>query len=787
VCGVLWLAGHAVQAQVLPVQPASPPTAPADDAAGQAAGTSGDIDGLIQALEDPDARAALLEKLRALRAADDTAPPPRRDATQADLVAATIIDDFASEFQRRTDGFVEIIDEIVESTDQLPMLVDWLTQQVTDPEQRTLWIGVLSGIMLIIAVGLAARVIVLRLRPRLDSDRPKQSCTLRFLVELVAAFVFGALTLGVLWLANAVAARYLVDLTLVANASLTLAAALFVAMLWRAVVRLLLGEPRCSVRLLPVDDEPARLAHDGLIRAGRLGFIGSGVLVALHELGLPTSLFQFLLHILFLVVAGIGIVLVLRLREPVAAAIRKWNDESDAALVRFVPGYLLARTWHQIVIVLILLHYLVWALKVPGGIVFLSRATVMTLAILVLARLATLGLDKIFASGVPLAVEGQDLPPGVQERASRYAAPMRILLRALVIGAAIVAVATAWNTGVLEWLRSDTGMAVVGLAARLGLIVGITILAIEIVSILAGRVVNAKDDQNKPLHSNRVRTLATIFANIFYFIFGLAGLFLALSNLGVETAPLLAGAGVVGLAIGFGSQALVKDLITGLFILLGDTIRVGDVIDIAGKSGVVEGMSMRTISLRSYDGNVHTIPYGSIDVVTNMTKEFSFALLDVEIAYKENTDDVIRVIREIDDRLRKEWPYRRLILEPIDVAGVEQFENSAVRLRMRSKTRPGEQWGIRREFLRRIKLRFDELGIEIPFPHQTVYFGTGKDGTSPPLRIERMGRELREVPPESDMAADGQEALSAPSQQGPRPATVQGAPIAANQGRRGGD
>jgi moderate conductance mechanosensitive channel len=364
---------------------------------------------------------------------------------------------------------------------------------------------------------------------------------------------------------------------------------------------------------------------------------------------------------------------------------------------------------------------------------------------------------------------------------------MWILLRALVIGTAIVAVATAWNTGVLEWLRSDTGIAVVGLAARLGLIVGITIVAIEIVSILAGRVVNAKDDQNKPLHSNRVRTLATIFANIFYFIFGLAGLFLALSNVGVETAPLLAGAGVVGLAIGFGSQALVKDLITGLFILLGDTIRVGDVIDIAGKSGVVEGMSMRTISLRSYDGNVHTIPYGSIDVVTNMTKEFSFALLDIEIAYKENTDEVIRVIREIDDRLRKEWPYRRLILEPIDVAGVDQFEKSAVRLRMRSKTRPGEQWGIRREFLRRIKLRFDELGIEIPYPHQTVYFGTGKDGTSPPLRIQTMSRELREVPPESDMAAGGQEALSAPGPQGLRPATVQAAPVAANQGRRGGD
>jgi small conductance mechanosensitive channel len=272
---------------------------------------------------------------------------------------------------------------------------------------------------------------------------------------------------------------------------------------------------------------------------------------------------------------------------------------------------------------------------------------------------------------------------------------------------------------------------------------------------LAGRFINDKDEHGQPIHNNRTRTLAGIVANGLYFVFGMAGLFTALSQLGVETAPLLAGAGVVGLAIGFGSQALVKDLITGLFMLLGDILRIGDVVDIAGKAGVVEGMSMRTITLRSYDGSVHIIPYGSVDVVTNMTKEFSYALLDVGVAYRENTDDVIRVIREIDDRMRKEWPYRRLILEPIDIAGVDNLDSSAVVLRMRSKTRPGEQWGIRRELLRRIKLKFDELGIEIPFPHQTIYWGSDKAGKAPPLRIETTSRELREAAAGDAEEADG--------------------------------
>ena len=219
------------------------------------------------------------------------------------------------------------------------------------------------------------------------------------------------------------------------------------------------------------------------------------------------------------------------------------------------------------------------------------------------------------------------------------------------------------------------------------------------------------------------------------------GIIEVLSVVGVNANALLAGAGVVGLAVGFGAQTLVKDLITGMFILLGDTVRVGDVVDLGGKSGVVEAISMRTITLRAYNGDVHTVPYSSIDVVTNMTKDFSYYVLDVPVAYKEDVDRVVEVLKGIDGQLRREWPYRRLILEPIEIAGVDAFRDSAVIVKARTKVRAGEQWKVGREFNRRIKQCFDEQGIEIPFPHQKLLFADDKRSAGIAALVERSRRQ----------------------------------------------
>jgi small-conductance mechanosensitive channel len=219
---------------------------------------------------------------------------------------------------------------------------------------------------------------------------------------------------------------------------------------------------------------------------------------------------------------------------------------------------------------------------------------------------------------------------------------------------------------------------------------------------------------------------------------------IVLSELGVNTAPLLAGAGVVGLAVGFGSQALVKDLITGLFILLEDSVAVGDVATVAGHTGVVEAISIRTIKLRDLQGSVYSVPWSEVTSVINLTKDFSYYLLDVGVAYRENTDEVVAVLKELAEEMRSEAAFESSMPEPIEILGVDRFADSAVIIRARIKTPPLQQWRVGREFNRRIKLRFDELGIEIPFPHTTIYFGEDKKGEAPPARV--MVGEVAELP-----------------------------------------
>ena len=218
----------------------------------------------------------------------------------------------------------------------------------------------------------------------------------------------------------------------------------------------------------------------------------------------------------------------------------------------------------------------------------------------------------------------------------------------------------------------------------------------------------------------------------------LAGM-LILGELGVSVAPILGAAGVVGLAVGFGAQSLVKDYFTGLFILLEDQIRVGDVVKVGEHAGLVEVVTLRYVQLRDYDGRVHFLPNGVITTVVNFSRDFAYAVIDIGVAYRENTDEVISVMREVGKEMRVDPVIGPRIVDDLDVAGVDGWADSAVMIRCRFKCLPLEQWGIRREFLRRLKMAFDERGIEIPFPHLTVYAGEDKRGNAPslPLRLSR--------------------------------------------------
>jgi moderate conductance mechanosensitive channel len=202
---------------------------------------------------------------------------------------------------------------------------------------------------------------------------------------------------------------------------------------------------------------------------------------------------------------------------------------------------------------------------------------------------------------------------------------------------------------------------------------------------------------------------------------------LVLNELGISIAPILGAAGVVGLAIGFGAQSLIKDYFTGFFLLVENQIRVGDVVEIAGKSGLVEEVSLRKVRLRDYDGSVHYVSNGLITTVTNRSTEFSFALIDIGIAYKSNIDQAIDVLRQVATDMRQDPVLGVKIIADIEVAGVESLGDSAVVLRSRMRVLPLAQWEVRRAFLKRIKEAFDAKGIEIPFPHRTLYLGSGTE------------------------------------------------------------
>jgi small conductance mechanosensitive channel len=235
--------------------------------------------------------------------------------------------------------------------------------------------------------------------------------------------------------------------------------------------------------------------------------------------------------------------------------------------------------------------------------------------------------------------------------------------------------------------------------------------------------------------TRRIETLASVFRYVATVGILLVAGMLVMSELGISIAPILGAAGVVGLAVGFGAQSLIKDYFNGLFILLENQIRQGDVIEVSGKAGLVEDVTLRYVRLRDYEGSVHYIPNGLIATVTNRSRDYAYAVIDIGIAYRESVDAACEVMREVARQLRADDGIGPKILDDIEIAGVQEWGDSSVVLRCRFKTATLEQWGVRREFLRRMKAAFDARGIEIPYPHLTLYAGQGKDGTAPAFRV----------------------------------------------------
>lgn len=290
---------------------------------------------------------------------------------------------------------------------------------------------------------------------------------------------------------------------------------------------------------------------------------------------------------------------------------------------------------------------------------------------------------------------------------------------------------------IVAWLL--TMSATVGIAIlRIILVLAIGYVAIRFVRLGLRQlervmiVASDKKDQESGTASKRAATLTGILRTIALSAIWAIIIIESLQLVGLDIAPILAGAGILGLAVGFGAQNLVRDLISGFFIILEDQVRLGDVAVINGTGGAVETITFRTISLRDFSGVVHIFPNGGITTLSNMTKDWSAFVLDMGVAYREDTDRVVEVMRAVGEELRQDQQLGAMIVEPIEIVGVENFADSAVTIRARIKTKPAEQWKIGREYRRRLKKAFDAQHIEIPFPMRTLLMGEA----NPPLKVE---------------------------------------------------
>ena len=277
------------------------------------------------------------------------------------------------------------------------------------------------------------------------------------------------------------------------------------------------------------------------------------------------------------------------------------------------------------------------------------------------------------------------------------------------------------------------------------LIVIIAFLVLRIYKYLVKRLkkmilkrLEKKEEPNIQESEKRVETLMSILHSIGKVAIWVVFLMIILKKIGIDIGPILAGAGILGLAVGFGAQELVRDFISGFFILLENQIRTGDVAIINGTGGLVENIELRTTTLRDFTGTTHIFQNGKINSISNMTKEWSAVTFDIGVAYKEDVEEVMEIMKQVGDELYRDEAFKDKMIEPLEVFGVDNFGDSAVIIKARIKTEPIQQWGVGREYRKRLKKAFDREGIEIPFPHTTVYWGEKIN----PLRLE-LEKELK--------------------------------------------
>lgn len=516
----------------------------------------------------------------------------------------------------------------------------------------------------------------------------------------------------------------------------------------KVMIRALLSPASGALRIVTMTDRAARIVNRALgLVIGVLGYGQLLVVPIVNQNASPAAGagISALLSVLVLVFL---IYTVLRHRQGVAewlspAQAPQSETGPDGEITPRGPGWAsgliaaFARQWHWLALVYLGLMFIVVMTQPDSVALVAMNASAKVLAALVAASLVTSWLAAATARGIALPHDITQRLPLLEPRLNRF------VPRAF--GAVRLAVSLFVMLFILDVINMIDMTAV--LESQFGIQMTTSLVSVAMILLVAFLIWLAMtsfvDYRLNPEYgavpTSRETTLLTLLRNAATIAIVIITLMFSLSEIGINIGPLLASAGVLGLAIGFGAQSMVKDIITGIFIQFENAINVGDVITVGGITGAVEKLSVRSVSLRDGQGVFHIIPFSSVDMVSNAMRDFSYAVCDMGIAYRENVDEAKQAMLDAFDLLAKEEEYEDAILAPLEWLGVTGFGDNAVMLRARIKTAPGRQWAVGRAYNGHLKTVFDDRKIEIPFPQQTIWLGEAKDGTTQRFQIAGPG------------------------------------------------
>ncbi|MGA0533145.1 mechanosensitive ion channel domain-containing protein [Hansschlegelia sp. KR7-227] len=741
-------------AALLGVGPARSQEGAPPPAAESANAASGDVDALIRILQDERARNALIDRLResaprapapadpvkspeAAKTAGD-GPPAEPTEASANDAAKTAEGTAEPSFARRAAEYTRAVAERAAGLAAASkVLIGDLTSIFTGGTggQGFDW-GRLVAVALTIAVTFGVFIGLRAIGIPYYRWIGRRAAAAGFAgrgVLLLASVLVDALMIVIAW-GSGYAFALQFGSSGVMNIQQTLYLnAFFAVELTKVALRALLSPAQPPLRALPIGDEAAAYWYFWLSRiVSALGYTFLFVAPIIAAAVSPGAA-QAIRVVVAFATLMMAVAIVLQNRDRVRARLAGKSEAMDGDLLTAFYGFL-ARFWHVVALAWLLALFVVWLVNPGEALPFMARATAQTLVAVAAGALVSTLISKLIAGGMHVPSEVKARLPALEARLNAFVPAILKVVRLVVLFVVLLAIAQSWAlVDFLGWLSTTAGAEFAASTITAGFIV---LVGVGIYLGASSWIDYRLNPEFGHVPTAREKTLLALFRNAFTIVLIVLVAMLALSEIGVDIAPLLAGAGVIGLAIGFGAQTLVKDIITGAFIQFENAMNTGDNVKVAGVQGTVERLTIRSVGIRSLDGTYHLIPFSAVDSVSNTTKIFSYHLIKMGVAYRESIPEVKQAMQEAFDRLKQHEAHGPSIIGPFDLQGLTEFGDSAITVRARIKTEPGKQWAVGRAYNEIVKEIFDERGIEMPFPHVTLYMGEDKEGKAPPLHVK---------------------------------------------------